>query len=483
MINTQRYCAVFILMALGSLASGAESDRLPGGIPPLSGKAHARTTDGDDSKSDWTIELTLPEDTWRAIQDVMPKLNWPEPTWKNVRPGIREGTMTLVGDSTPTWFRVVDMNGKELGRDQIIELLKTKHTVLVSASGRMPHSCYLQLPTPGKAIVLLGPGDNHDVAEAKTPAVETAEEKDIDLKDWAEEKSQQYFFNLMQKTASFKIETEEEASEYLQGIWRLDKRAHMGGGHYVRADRGEDVTVICTGKWLVITDLSGADARDMAVARVESVEPDEKGHLQVKTRNSITFDRFQPLDKDHMAVLAYDYIAVVQRVACETPEPKDAGEGAIAPTGLTIVVCDSANNVLDTLVVPGEMEKADFEFTVPKGIDEIRVFAVGNRIVGVGGSGEILHQQLRKEISEGLTKNYFVARSKESGGLGFVAAEIEQGVLNGISAGEAPKPLKLTGEMRKQIREDIAAGKRAPIIYRIETETEFGGRITRVLAD
>jgi hypothetical protein len=108
---------------------------------------------------------------------------------------------------------------------------------------------------------------------------------------------------------------------------------------------------------------------------------------------------------------------------------------------------------------------------------------VGNRIVGVGGSGGILHQQLRKEISEGLTKNYFVARSKESGGLGFVAAEIEQGVLNGISAGESPKPLVLTGEMRKQIREDIAAGKRAPIIYRIETETEFGGRITRVLAD
>jgi hypothetical protein len=183
-----------------------------------------------------------------------------------------------------------------------------------------------------------------------------------------------------------------------------------------------------------------------------------------------------------MAVLAYDYIAVVRRVACETREQEDRGEGAIAPTGLTIVVCDSANNVLDTLVVSGEMKNGDFEFTVPEDTDEIRVFAVGNRIVGVGGSGGILNPQLRKIISEGLTQNYFVARSKERGGLGFAMAEIEQGVLIGISAGEAPRPLELTGELRKQIREDIAAGKRAPIIYRHETG-ESGRGFTRVLAD
>jgi hypothetical protein len=225
--------------------------------------------------------------------------------------------MNLSSKMMPTWFKVVDMKGTELERDQIVELLKTGQTVLVFASVRMPGSCYRQLPTPAKAIVLLGPGDNQD----------------------------------------------------------------------------------------------------------------------------------------------------------------------LAPTGLTIVVCDSANHVLDTLVVPGEMKNGDFEFTVPEDIDEIRVFAVGNRIVGVGGPGGILNPRFRKIISEGLTKNYYVARSKERGGLGFVLAEIEQGVLNGMSAGEAPRPLTLTGEMRKQIREDIAAGKRAPIIYRIETEDEFGGRITRVLAD
>jgi hypothetical protein len=168
-------------------------------------------------------------------------------------------------------------------------------------------------------------------------------------------------------------------------------------------------------------------------------------------------------------------------------EPKNAGERDIAPTGLTVVVCDSANKVLDTLVVPREMETGNFEFTVPENLDELRVFAVGNRIIGIGravsASGGEMHQQFRKELSEALTKSYFVARSEESGGLGFVDAEIEQGVLTGISGGEAPRPLKLTNEMKNQIREDIAAGKRAPIIYRLETETEFGGRVTRVLAD
>ena len=89
---------------------------------------------------------------------------------------------------------------------------------------------------------------------------------------------------------------------------------------------------------------------------------------------------------------------------------------------------------------------------------------------------------LREMISEGLTKNYFVARSKERGGIGLVMAEIREGVLNGMSAGGAPIPLNVTGKMQKQIREDIAAGKRAPIIYRHETD-ESGEGYIRVLAD
>jgi hypothetical protein len=167
----------------------------------------------------------------------------------------------------------------------------------------------------------------------------------------------------------------------------------------------------------------------------------------------------------------------------DTPASQKAGKGAIAPTGLTIVVCDSANNVLDTLVVARDIKKGHFDFIVPEDIDEIRVFAMGNRIVGIGGTGGISNPWLEKEISETLTKNYFVARSEARGGMDFVAAEIEEGVLSGISAGEAPRPLKVTGEMRRQIRADIAAGKRAPIIYRHEDDESGRGGFRRVLAD
>jgi hypothetical protein len=241
---------VMAVLTASGTSIAAESSRLPEGVPPVTGAAVARAVQGDGSQ--WTIAVTLPRDTWREIQVVMPKMTWPEPKWEQVRPGVREGTMTLIGDSVPACFRVVDMNGKEPGRDQVLEQLKSKTPVLVSASGQMPHACYLRLPTQARLIVLLGPGDKQDVANTRTPAQGAKGERDLDVRDWTEEESQQYFFSLMQKSAAFKIKSEEEASKYLRGIWRLDKRAHIGGGHYVRSDRGEDVTAICTKQWLVV---------------------------------------------------------------------------------------------------------------------------------------------------------------------------------------------------------------------------------------
>jgi len=310
---------------------------LPEGIPPVTGTAVAQIAEGDESESGWTIALTLPRDTWRAIQVAMPKLEWPEPKWEKVRPGFREGTMTLVGDSMPTRFRVVDISGKELAGDQVLQQLNSKTPVLIAASGRMPPACYLGLPTHAKLIVLLGPGDKQEeVAEGKKPkdtkaipADNAKEPHAIDLKQWSEEKSQQYFFELMQKSKEFKIKTQEEASNYLQGIWRLDKRAHVGGGHYVRADLGADVAVVCTDKWLVVRLMNAKETND-TVSRFERIERDEKGHLHLKEEVGSAFDHFLPLDDDHMAVLAYDFIAVVQRIPCETAEP--AAEGAEGPS-------------------------------------------------------------------------------------------------------------------------------------------------------
>lgn len=318
MTMLQHCLASFAVLIASGSSLAAESNWLPVGIPPVMGKAVAEATEGDDSKSGWTIALTLPRDTWREIQVAMPKLDWPVPKWKEVRPGFRDGTMILpMGDHVqPIFCRVVDIGGKELGGEEVLEQLKHQTPVLVSASGKIPHACYLRLPTPAKLIVLLGPGDEQAVPSASVPADKAHEERDIDLNEWTAEKSQEYFRSLMQKSENFQVKTAEEASKYLQGIWRLDKRAHIRDGHDVRADRGGGIAVICTDEWLVVRAMSAANASDMTVARFDRIELEESGHLRVKGKNSITFDRFQPLDNDHMAILAYDFLAVVRRIAC-----------------------------------------------------------------------------------------------------------------------------------------------------------------------
>ena len=169
MTMLQHGLASLAVLMVSGISLAAESNPLPVGIPPMIGKAVAEATQRDDSKSGWTIALTLPRDTWREIHVAMPKLDWPEPNWEEVRPDFRDGTLTLpMGDHVkPTWCRVVDTSGKELGGDQVLTQLKSQMPVLVSASGKLPHACYLRLPTPAKLIVLLGPSDKQGVANPR----------------------------------------------------------------------------------------------------------------------------------------------------------------------------------------------------------------------------------------------------------------------------------------------------------------------------
>jgi hypothetical protein len=335
-MKTQYHFVVIASLVASGLSPAAAQNRLPEGVPPLTGAAVARAVEGDGSQ--WSIAVTLPRDTWREVQIVMPKLNWPEPIWEEVRPGIREGTMTLPmgDDSMPALCAVVDMNGKRLGHDQIMQQLKTKTPVLVSVTGQVPHACYRRLPTLAKLIVLLGPGEKQHASTALSRDAEVgnsagseasstntqAAEPGGDLKDWGEQESQQYFFGLMQKRTNYKIASEQEASKYLRGIWRLDKRAHVGGGHYVRADQGDDVTVIYTGGWLLQTDFNlNTEGVVERIVRTRRIGRHPDGSLKFDASR-----KFMPIDDDHMAVAAYDYIAVVQRIACQSPEPDIDGE-------------------------------------------------------------------------------------------------------------------------------------------------------------
>jgi hypothetical protein len=329
-MTLQRNISVIAVLVASSVSLAAEPTRLPKGVPPLAGEAVVREIEGDRSRSEWTIALTMRTETWHAIRGEMPDLRWPK-IEETVRSGsVYEGTMTLrMGEqSQPAFCRVVDMSGKELGRDQLVNQLKRKRPVLVAVTGQMPHPCCLRLPTPANLIVLLGPEDDQnarrkpspvasgaDTADSKAnPEAQATDDSRRDLKDWGERESQQYFFTLMQKARNFQIATEEEASKYLRGIWRLDKRAHIGGGHYVRADRGDDVTVICNDEWLVKTDFNLKNKKVVqSVTRITKIALGPDGSLKVNGS-----ERFRPLDDDRMAVLAYDYIAIVQRITCES---------------------------------------------------------------------------------------------------------------------------------------------------------------------
>lgn len=124
------------------------------------------------------------------------------------------------------------------------------------------------------------------------------------------EESQQYYFGLMQKAETFKV-AHEDAAEWLHGVWRLERRAHIGGGHYVRADRGDDVTLISNYERLLQIDFNhGHNGMVQVIADLADIRAEEDGSWNFgRTR------RYIPLDDYHLAVADYDYVVVLRRIS------------------------------------------------------------------------------------------------------------------------------------------------------------------------
>ncbi|QTN32351.1 protein kinase [Akkermansiaceae bacterium] len=149
----------------------------------------------------------------------------------------------------------------------------------------------------------------------------------------------------------------------------------------------------------------------------------------------------------------------------------------IAPTGLTLVICDANNEVLDTLVVKPDVGNAEYEFRISEEQSEIRVFVVGSRIK-------------KTDYYEDLTQNYFIARASnkdraEAGGTVAerVGASVSEGELDGFAmAGvfiSEPRTLRLTEAMKKQIQADIVADQRTMPIF-VEAEGDSPGTTSSV---
>lgn len=147
---------------------------------------------------------------------------------------------------------------------------------------------------------------------------------------------------------------------------------------------------------------------------------------------------------------------VLQELMREAPAPGDKVPSpplALAPSGLTLVVCDSSNKVLDTIVIPMAQESITYRISVPKGMVEVRAFAIGK--------GRTLEW-----LREDLTENYCEARTDDKGSndWGRIDATVKDFEFKGFSGVAGTKPLKLTDEMRSQIEKDIAEDKRSPIV-------------------
>ena len=132
-----------------------------------------------------------------------------------------------------------------------------------------------------------------------------------------------------------------------------------------------------------------------------------------------------------------------------TPQP--APGNTLSPTGLTLVCCDSGNRVIDTVVVVDNGQSGRIEFRIPAEANEIRVFAIGDRI-----------DDFFK--SEGtFTNSLLIGRpAGQPDGFGFIEATLDSGLLSGIAPGNSGRiPLDLNDSLRKQIAADIAADQRA----------------------
>ena len=148
---------------------------------------------------------------------------------------------------------------------------------------------------------------------------------------------------------------------------------------------------------------------------------------------------------------------------CIPAKANEESAPPLAPTGLTIVVCDSSNGVLDTIVVPEGEVSITYKITVPQDMVEIRAFAIGEeRILGW--------------LRENLTEKYCEVRTDEKGAskVGKLDARVKKGVFRGFVGATGLKPLTITDEMRDQIRRDIKEDKRSSIITE-PSEGEQGG--------
>jgi hypothetical protein len=142
---------------------------LPAGAPPVVGLAVASDGSGDE----WQIRLLVPKVRWEVVGRVVPKSEWPQ--LKTTAEWDRR-TVSFGGRSALAEARVVDLQGKDVPRADVLRRMKAQTAVLVSISGELVDPFYLRLTRPDTLVILLGPRESVPAPEL-LPAANTSDSR------------------------------------------------------------------------------------------------------------------------------------------------------------------------------------------------------------------------------------------------------------------------------------------------------------------
>lgn len=148
--------------------------------------------------------------------------------------------------------------------------------------------------------------------------------------------------------------------------------------------------------------------------------------------------------------------AVCGNARCEEDDKKQ-----LFPTGLTIVVMDDANHVLDAVKLVDDKKSFEITFNTSDARQKIKVVALGTR------------------IDKGLPEGIFTTgkSKKDLGGIGKVVVTVDVGILISIK-GDGFGTFALTDEIRKEVISDLKEGKQAELtvieelVDEVEPESE-----------
>jgi hypothetical protein len=156
------WTAIAMLLIEGGNAIANNPATLPKDVPPVLGVAVVSNLKNGGDLSRWDLTLTIPKIKWEVVGEMVPKERWPELKVETEKLFL---TLQMGGPSQLEPSRVVDLEGKELRRDQVAKRLEKETPVLISVSGRLPDAYYLQLTNRDALIVILGARDGYPAPE------------------------------------------------------------------------------------------------------------------------------------------------------------------------------------------------------------------------------------------------------------------------------------------------------------------------------